>query len=87
MDWFVTERERDEYREIDREGETGYGEIEEREKEIKKYDRERERAYKNEKNGLGERYNKIIKKIDYLNKKGDRIDELMWMFCKNDGVK
>ena len=43
MDWFVTEREKDEYREIDREGETRYGEIEEREKEIRKYDRERER--------------------------------------------
>ena len=43
MDWFVTEREKDEYREINREGETGYGEIEEREKEIRKYDRERER--------------------------------------------
>ena len=43
VDWFVTEREKDEYREIDREGETGYGEIEEREKEIRKYDREIER--------------------------------------------
>ena len=31
------------YGEIDREGETGYGEIEEREKEIRKYDRKRER--------------------------------------------
>ena len=31
-------------REIDWEGETGYGEIEEREREIRKYDRERERA-------------------------------------------
>ena len=71
-------------REIDREGETGYGEIEEREREIRKYDRERERAYKN---GWGERYNKIIKKIDYLNKRGDRIDELMWVFYKNDSVK
>ena len=50
-------------------------------------ERERERAYKNEKNGLGERYNKIIKKIDYLNKRGDRIDELMWVFCKSDGLK
>ena len=39
----MTEREKDEYREIDREGETGYGEIEEREKEIRKYDIERER--------------------------------------------
>ena len=38
----MTEREKDEYREIDREGETGYGEIEEREKEIRNYDRERE---------------------------------------------
>ena len=43
MDWFVTKREKDEYREIDREGETRYGEIEEREKGIIKYDRERER--------------------------------------------
>ena len=59
----------------------------ERENEIRKYDRERERAYKNGKNGLGERYNKIIKKIDYLNKRGDRIDELIWVFCKSDGVK
>ena len=31
------------YGEIDREGETEYGEIEEREKEIRKYDRKRER--------------------------------------------
>ena len=85
MDWFVTERERDEYREIDREGETGYGEIEEREKEIRKYERGRERA--RIKTGVGERNNKIIKKIDYLNKRGDRIDELMWVFCKSDGVK
>ena len=40
----VTERERDEYREIDWEGESGYGEIEEREQEIRKYGRERESA-------------------------------------------
>ena len=87
----MTEREKYEYREIDREGETGYGEIEEREKEIRKYDRERERererAYKKGQNELGERNNKIIKKIDYLNKRGDKIDELMWVFCKSDGVK
>ena len=38
----MTEREKDEYREIDRKGETGYGEIKEIEKEIRKYDRERE---------------------------------------------
>ena len=44
MDWFVTEREIDEYREIDRKGESGYGEIEEREQEIRKYGRERERV-------------------------------------------
>ena len=31
--------------------------------------------------------NKIIKKIDYLNKRSERIDELMWVFCKNDSVK
>ena len=44
MDWFVTEREKDEYREIDREGESGYREIEEREQQIRKNGRERERA-------------------------------------------
>ena len=37
--------------------------------------------------GLIERYNKIIKKIDYLNKRSDRIDELMWVFCKSECVK
>ena len=45
---------------------------------------ERESAYKN---GWGERNNKIIKYIDYLNKRGDRIDELIWVFCKSDSVK
>ena len=43
MDWFVTKRERDEYREIDREGETGYGEIEERERKKSENMREGER--------------------------------------------
>ena len=47
-------------------------------------ERERERAYKK---GLVERNNKIIKKIDYLNKRSDRIDELMWVFCKSGCVK
>ena len=37
--------------------------------------------------GLVERHNKKIEKIDYLNKGGDRIDELMWVFCKNRYVK
>ena len=46
--------------------------------------RERKHAYKK---GLVERNNKIIKKIDYLNKRSDRIDELMWVFCKNGCVK
>ena len=41
----MTKRERDEYREIDREGESGYGEIKEREQEIRKYGRERESAH------------------------------------------
>ena len=30
---------------------------------------------------------KKIEKIDYLNKRGDRIDELMRVFCKNRCVK
>ena len=69
----MIKRERDEYREIDREGESGYRDRRERAINQKKWV-ERERAYKN---GLVERNNKIIKKIDYLNKRGDRIDELM----------
>ena len=31
--------------------------------------------------------NKKIKKIDYLNKRCDKIDELMWVFCKSECVK
>ena len=90
MDWFVTERERDEYRKIDREGESGYGEIEEREQEIRKYGRERERErarIKRGKMGWLRGNNKIIENFDYLNKRGYKIDELMWVFCKSDGVK
>ena len=36
---------------------------------------------------LVEGNNKKIEKIDYLNKRGDRIDELMQVFCKNECVK
>ena len=39
-------------------------------------ERERECVYVK---GLVERNNKKIEKIDYLNKGGDRIDELMWL--------
>ena len=46
--------------------------------------RERERAYVK---GLVDGNNKKIEKIDYLNKRGDRIDELMWVFCKSGCVK
>ena len=59
----------------------------EREQQIKKKKKgqgERVRAYVK---GLVERNNKKIEKIDYLNKGGDRIDELMWVFCKNRYVK
>ena len=31
--------------------------------------------------------NKKIEKIDYLNKGGDKIDELIWVFCKSECVK
>ena len=55
----------------------------EREQQLDKMGRERERAYKK---GIVERNNKIIEKIDYLNK-SDRIDELMWVFCKSGCVK
>ena len=47
-------------------------------------EREREHAYVK---GLVERNNKKIEKSDYLNKRGDRIDELMWVLCKNWCVK
>ena len=30
---------------------------------------------------------KKIEKIDYLNKRDDRIDKLIWVFCKNGCVK
>ena len=46
----------------------------------KKMGRKRERAYVK---GLVERNNKKIEKIDYLN----RIDKLMWVFCKTGCVK
>ena len=69
----MTERERDGYglqRDRPRGREMGI----EREQQPDKMGRERERAYKK---GLVKRNNKIIKKIDYLNKRSDRIDELM----------
>ena len=56
----------------------------EREQQSNKMGRERESAYKK---GLVERNNKIIEKIDYLNKRSVRIDELMWVFCKSECVK
>ena len=53
----------------------------EKEQQIRKNgQREREHAYVK---GLVEGNNKKIEKIDYLNKRGDRIDELMWVFYKN----
>ena len=45
-------------------------------------ERERECTYVN---GVVERNNKKI--IDYLNKRGDRINKLMQVFCKNRCVK
>ena len=45
-----------------------------REQQSDKLGRERERVYKK---GIFERNNKIIEKIDYLNKRSDKIDELI----------
>ena len=57
----------------------------EKEQQIRKNgQREREHAYVK---GLVEGNNKKIEKIDYLNKKSDRIDELIWVSCKNKYVK
>ena len=56
----------------------------EREQQSDKMGKERERAYKK---GIVERNNKIIEKIDYLNKRSDRINELIWVFCKSGYVK
>ena len=57
----------------------------EREQQIRKNgQRERARAYVQ---GLVEGNNKKIENFDYLNKRGDKIDELMWVFCKNECVK
>ena len=38
------------------------------------------------KNGFTER-ERERERIDYLNKRGDKIDELMWIFCKSECVK
>ena len=48
--------------------------------------KERERACVYNK-GLGEEIIKKIEKIDYLNKRGDKIDKLMWVFCTSGCVK
>ena len=48
------------------------------------WERERACVY-NKRVGWGN--NKKIKKIDYLNKRGDKIDELVWVFCKSECVK
>ena len=56
----------------------------EREQQSDKMGKERERAYKK---GIVERNNKIIEKIDYLNKRSDRINELIRVFCKSGCVK
>ena len=56
----------------------------EREQQIRKNgERERESVCI----GVIEGNNKKIEKIDYLNKRGDKIDELMWVFYKNRCVK
>ena len=57
----------------------------EKEQQIRKNgQREGARAYVQ---GLVEGEKKEKEKIDYLNKRDDRIDELMWVFCKNRCVK
>ena len=57
----------------------------ERDQQIKKMGRERESAHVC-KGGSWEKLKKI-EKIDYLNKRCDIIDKLMWVFCKNGYVK
>ena len=59
----------------------------EREQQIKKMDRERERESVYVK-GVVERNNKKnLRKLIILNKRDDRMDKLMWVFCKNECVK
>ena len=48
------------------------------------YRKKKERTYNK---GVGWGNNKKIEKIDYLNKGGDKIDELIWLFCKSECVK
>ena len=51
-------------------------------------ERERESCIRiNERTRLVEEIIKKIEKIDYLNKRDDKIDELMWIFCKSECVK
>ena len=56
----------------------------ERERERAVSEKMRTRAYNK---GVGWGNNKKIEKIDYLNKRGDKIDELMWVFRKSECVK
>ena len=48
--------------------------------------RERERERENARVGCWGN-NKKIENIDYFNKRGVKIDELIWVFCKSEGVK
>jgi len=62
----------------------GYGCRELYKKKWVQRERERERVHNK---GVGWGNNKKIEKIDYLNKGGDKIDELMLVFCKSECVK
>ena len=63
MDWFVTERERDET-EIDREGKTGYGENMRDLREIRKYEGWRDRRERVKSENMREREReRVLKRV------------------------
>ena len=80
MGWVQRERERERALSNKNEKENGFRERE----------RERERAlsgkWENARVGCWGN-NKKIENIDYFNKRDVKIDELIWVFCKSEGVK
>ena len=76
--------------ERERERERALSDKNEKENGFRERERERERALsgKWEKASVGcWGKNKKIENIDYFNKRDVKIDELMWVFCKSEGVK
>ena len=76
---------------VHRERERALSDKNEKENGFRERERERERElYQVNERTRAQVVEEIIKKIkniDYFNKRDVKIDELMWVFCKSEGVK